>query len=171
MSFQTCGPFELDDWSSDGVDAFYAAIKKEDPHLVTAIGVYVIAIKKGKKLIPYYVGKTDKRSFGHRLKEHIDGEKVEPLFHQFGKVYFFLIARLTPGGRMKKPSSKGSNTIDRLEYALIGTSLLKNPDLLNKTQRKSHANLRVPGYMNRDAKTENKSAKLFAEMLGMSNEA
>jgi len=166
MSFQTYGPFECNDWSPDGVDAFYAVFTKEHPGLEAAIGVYVIAVKKGKKLVPCYVGKTD-RSFGHRLKQHFDGEMLDALFHEHGKFYFFLIARVTPAGRIRKPSGRPSNTIDRLEYQLIGTSLSKNPDLLNKQLKKNHTKLRVPGYINRDTKTENRSAKLFAEMLGM----
>jgi hypothetical protein len=171
MSFQTYGPLEFNDWSPEGVRAFYAELTKQHPRLESAIGVYVMAVKKGKKLVPYYVGKTDRRSFGHRLREHFDGEMLDALFHQFGKVYFFLIARVTRAGGMKKPSGKKSNSIDHLEYQLIGTSLLKNPDLLNEKLKQTHMKLRVPGYINRDTKTENRSAKLFAEMLGVSSKA
>ena len=171
MSFQTYGPLEFNDWSPEGVRAFYAELTKQHPRLESAIGVYVMAVKKGKKLVPYYVGKTDRRSFGHRRREHFDGEMLDALFHEHGKFYFFLIARVTPAGRIRKPSGRPSNTIDRLEYQLIGTSLSKNPDLLNKQLKKNHTKLRVPGYINRDTKTENRSAKLFAEMLGVSSKA
>lgn len=171
MNFQTHGPFEFNEWSPEGVRAFYRVFTAERPELESAIGVYVVAVKRGKKLIPYYVGKTDKRSFGKRLKEHFDSGMLERLFGQFGKIYFFLIPRVTPTGKIKKPNGKVLDSINHLEFALIGTCLLQNPDLLNKKQRVFHANFQVPGYINRDVKNENKSAKHFADMLGAPDKA
>jgi hypothetical protein len=172
VKFSTYGPFQLTEMSPEGVRALFESINATKANLQYAIGVYIFATMDSKgKLIPWYVGKTDK-GFGRRLRNHLDAGKFHHLQSDSGPISVFLIARVTPSGRLKKKVTgrtrgrSGLKSIDRLEFALIGTCLLLNTDLMNKSEKNFHTSMHVPGYLNSPVSSRNKSATELAKMLG-----
>ena len=57
-------------------------------------------------------------------------------------------------------------SIDRLEFALIGSCLAKNSDLLNAQEKVFHKWLTVPGYWNSHPDDYDDAALQLARMLG-----
>lgn len=171
--FVTMGPFDLAR-TRGFLDA--QALQKiwtGDPALEKAIGVYVIASKNGKNLLPLYVGKSN-RSFGSRLNKH-------SIFTTLAKNYpkddlcIFLIARVTTArGDYKTATRKvvrdgvelqKLKSIDRLEFALIGTCLTLNKNLLNEQNKKFLEGLDVPGYLPNNGRYADHSATALSRML------
>jgi hypothetical protein len=108
--------------------------------------------------------------FGARLVQHFEAHKFDSLFEEHGRLTFFLMARATSGGKVKYSTSKikeqkGLKSIDQLEFALIGTCIGLNSELLNKQEKRFHQSLCVPGYLNSAPSDRNSSAKALAKML------
>jgi hypothetical protein len=170
MNFSTYGPFELREMSPAGIDKLFESIKKTDKNLQYAIGVYIVAAKDNDgELIPWYVGKTD-NEFGKRLIQHFDGARFYKLAAERGPLSFFLIARVTPSGRLKKVTARmretpGLKSIDRLEFALIGSCSSRNSELLNKREKSFHTIMHVPGYWNSSVEHYDDAARELAGML------
>ena len=171
MNFTTYGPFQLKEMSKTGIDELYQDIKTINADLQFAVGVYVVAAKDAKgRLVPWYVGKTGKE-FGARLRQHFDAEKFHALSSKSGSLFVFLLAHVTNSGKIKKvtdSAKRGLNltAIDHLEFTLIGSCLLKNPDILNKSGKSFHASIYVPGYLNSPPDKRDEAAQSFASMLG-----
>ena len=181
--FDTLGPFPLKrkkGWVDiDDVDAFWASSELEKHEGIdSAIGVYIIATRKGDAPPkPWYVGKTE-RGFRRRFLEHVKhGTAFNPVAeHAYnGHLQVFLLVRKNSTGHFAKahpyPASrptvakkKRHKSIDRLEFALIGACYVKNKKLLNVSQRTFHATLHVPGFLNSAGKPSN-AARLLKSML------
>jgi hypothetical protein len=171
MNFLTFGPFELEESTPDAIDALFENIEAAKNGLQDAIGVYIFAIRSGKKgLIPLYVGKTD-RGFGGRIRKHLDDHRFDGHISKTDRLNIFLIARATSPKKLKKvtlkmrESKKGMKSINELEFALIGSCIELNPNLINKREGAFHMNLHVPGYWNSPAEERDASAKKLAAML------
>jgi predicted GIY-YIG superfamily endonuclease len=186
IKFDTFGPLLLSRAdqivSVDELRTFSEALEGERKGLSKAIGVYIFGLKNSKgEITPWYVGKTDK-GFSRRFDEHSRG-KGENLFTKLAKempkgdLQVFLIARLTPSEKFMKPkkakSKAGSQrhkitpvkSIDRLEFALIGTCLAKNPDLINRSQKTFHEDFHVPGYMEGNTPSKSTAARSLRRTL------
>lgn len=139
MNFSTYGPFVLEELASPGPEKLFDAIQaaRPDLQLQYGIGVYIFASRNAVgHLIPWYVGKT-KNEFGKRLIQHIRSGKFEELISEVGQLSLFLIAHVTNSGKIRKATqrtkdSAGIKAINQLEFALIGSCLSMNPNLLNK---------------------------------------
>ena len=168
MNFETYGPFALREWSNEARDELYADIEAAKEGLQDSIGVYIVACKQGAKLLPWYVGKTH-NGFGIRLKRHFFDGPFKTAYERNGNLSLFLIARASPNGRLKERKKgqpvKQLKSIDQLEFALIGTCLVQDPELLNKQEKTFHQSIIVPGYLNSPSR-EDKSAKSLAKLLG-----
>jgi hypothetical protein len=177
MNFSTFGPFPMSEWSQEGLKTFWDktdTVQKRLDYptgLNKAIGVYIVALEGvGGALIPWYVGKTD-NGFGIRFKQHLRGARFASLFSKNSPaVKVFLIARVTSSAKLKRVTrkmreGKGMKSIDRLEFALIGSCLARNPDLVNKREKKFHGGLHVPGYWNSNPKNYDLAARKLAKML------
>jgi hypothetical protein len=152
-------------------------------NLARAMGVYIFGLSRGRKrIIPWYVGKTDK-GFARRFGEHHAG-RGENLFRRIdkklppGTLQVFLLARITPNGKfmkVKKLSAKAKTrgrikpkslkSIDRLEFLLIGRALAKNPNLLNESQTIFHKEFHVPGFVDRENPSTSNAASALRRML------
>jgi hypothetical protein len=153
MKFEPHGPFELPR-SNGGVDrsrknSFWELVDKSHASLSSAVGCYIFAIKAGKGFTPWYVGKTEKLSFGSETwqdgKLLIYGEVIRK--YEKGKPVLFLLPKLTNKGKFSKPTTRRIGAVAALEEMLIGTCLHRNRELLNKKMTRYKA-MHVPGYLN-----------------------
>jgi hypothetical protein len=170
MNFATYGPYELKEWSRNGIHALFDEAVEEQDGLNKAIGIYIISTRNRKgKLIPAYVGKTV-NSFGKRFLEHYGSNKFHHLFSEKSSVHVFLIPRITGKGKFVKSTAKlkksGLPSIDRLEFALIGSCLAQNSELINVRDATLHKTFHVPGYWNSKPKDFDNAARELATMLG-----
>jgi hypothetical protein len=178
MNFETFGPFELNEWSTAGFTSLFARADEESAGLGNAIGVYLFAVLGRKGLLtPWYVGKTVQR-FRTRVPQHLEHLK-ELSSMRSSKVVVFLIARVTAKtGGFKKPSRKVTapkdgakserrslKSIDHLEFALIGSCLIRNAELKNQQEKSFHKSLVVPGYVNDKGVKRTASANKLHKML------
>ncbi len=114
----------------------WAKVKHEESRLPDACGCYVFALENGGNVVPWYVGKTEKRTF----KDEAFGQMQinyynEVLVDRSGRPVLFLIPKLTGSqAKFSKPSKNGHRDIDFLETLLIGMALEKNDGLLNVKQ-------------------------------------
>jgi hypothetical protein len=171
MNFLTFGPFELKEISAYAIDKLFVEIKAAKEGLDVAIGVYIFARRSDRgKLIPLYVGKTN-RGFGGRFIDHFEAGRFDGSLSKGDRLNIFLIALATSPKRLKKVTSnmrdsqKGMKSIDKLEFALIGSCVELNPELINKREGRFLRTLHVPGYWNSPAHEHDASAKKLAVML------
>jgi hypothetical protein len=171
MKFEPYGPFTLPR-SNGAVDRnkkkpFWGKIEKSHPSLSNAVGCYIFAVKAGKGFTPWYVGKTEKLSFGRETwqdgKLLIYGEVIRK--YNRGKPVLFLLAKVTSKGKFTKPTKRRNlGSVSALEEMLIGTCLQRNRELLNKKLVKYRA-MHVPGYLNDQRGKRTKEAESLALLL------
>jgi len=176
--FETLGPFELTRKEGVVEASSLNQIWKEPRDLRYGVGVYIIASRKRGKLVPWYVGRSD-RGFASRLNRHSIFEKIYSKVKR-GSLFLFLIARVTTKtGSLKKALrrhvesgdsfrsfSAKLKSINRLEFALIGSCMAQNEDLLNLQEKAFHRGLIVPGYLNDSNETLTSPAEELGKMLG-----
>ena len=129
---------------------FWSKVAAEDEDLPGACGCYLFALQNGNNIVPWYVGKTEKRTFE---KECCGATQInyynEILVDHNGTPGLFLLPRLTGSGeKFAKPSKNGHRDIDFLETMLIGMALEKNPELLNVKKTALLREMKVPGVIN-----------------------
>ncbi len=175
IHFKAFGPFEigrtkgsLDPGALAGV---WHRANAEKKGLSKGVGVYVIAAKDGKNLMPWYVGKSD-TGFKNRLSEKHHAFSVIADSNANGNLYLFLFAKVTTKrGALNKPlrkkfiavddetdnfdeadglrsKRKTRRSIGKLEFLLIGRCLERNKELVNDKDKSFHAGLVVSGYLN-----------------------
>jgi hypothetical protein len=125
-------------------------LEAENENLPGACGCYIFALQNGDNVTPWYVGKTEKRSFEHECWGPTQINYYnEVLVDRNGKPLMFLLPKLTGSGRkFSKPSHNGHRDIDFLESMLIGLALEKNSQLLNVKKTALLREMRVPGVIN-----------------------
>jgi hypothetical protein len=172
IEFDTYGPFQLPRVNG-GIDRtkqklFWDSIERSYPGLPGAAGCYIFAIRAGHGFTPWYVGKTEKRSFTgetwqpHKLVYYGD------VTHNYkrGKPVLFLMAKLTTGrGKFAKPTKNKFGSVTSLELMVIQACLQKNDKLLNQRETKYLRRLQVPGYLNDRAGALTKAAKSLSLLL------
>ena len=171
--FGTFGPFELP-LSSRGLvarnelDTFWSAVEAEHPGLAEAMGCYIFSIQLGSSILPWYVGKTEKKTFKfeavqpHKILHYQDALNEQT----GGTALLFLLPRLTDAGKFRKVWKSGSSSVARLEGLLIGTALDRNPKLRNRMMMKHLTQSVVPGYMNDSSTDKSSSARKLSAMFG-----
>lgn len=170
--FEPYGPFRLPrsngdfDRTPEKKKAFWKKVEVHAPSLPDAIGCYIFALKAGKGIRPWYVGKTERANFKSETwqpqKLLIYGEVIRA--HK-GTPMLFLLAALTPEGWFRKPTTRRSMSISALEEMLIGTCLQRNNRLINKRATRFPKTLRVPGYINDPPGRHPKNAGALARLL------
>ncbi|MGA2340135.1 MAG: hypothetical protein ABSF75_09590 [Terracidiphilus sp.] len=168
-NFEPYGPFKLPrsngdfDRTPEKKRAFWKKVETQAPSLPDAVGCYIFALKAGRGIRPWYVGKTEKASFKRQTWHPlIYGEVIRT--HN-GTPMLFLIAALTPEGRFKKPTTRRSMSISALEEMLIETCLQRNKKLVNKIATRFPKTLHVPGYLNDPPGRQTKNARALARLL------
>ena len=143
------------------------SVEKGSSGLSDAVGCYIFAIRAGRGVLPWYVGKTERASF---RKEVFTPHKLvlyaEALHGRKGTGLIYFLPNVTPGGKFRKPSLNKVPAIGALEELLIATCLQRNTDLLNKRTTKHLREIEVPGYMNEKPGPRNANARKLAEVLG-----
>lgn len=174
FKFKPYGPFQVpvDDGRvlTKELKKFWTEIDGQYPGLSGAVGCYIFAISS-KKTKPWYVGKTERRSFKN---EAFQPHKL--LLYQNdvmsktarGVPVIYLIARLTSAGKLRKAATgnQGVMSIGRLEQLLMGNCLRKNPDLANKKDMSYLRRITVPGYLNETAGARTREARALADLIG-----
>jgi hypothetical protein len=171
--FAPYGPFELplegdSTIARKRLGAFWKEIEARHPGLNGAIGCYVFGIRVRAKTLPWYVGKTEKKSFKleavqpHKLLYYQEALKAQP----GGTALLYLLPRLTDAGNFRTAWKGGSSSVDRLERMLIATALERNPQLLNEKSKRHLTQTIVPGYMNEPRGRRSPEAEHLAVLLG-----
>lgn len=157
MKFKVFGPFVLPRNSNKSLVAhelesrreFWWEVDESNEGLSKACGCYVFCIQTGGGTLPWYVGKTEKRSFS---KECLQAHKIvhynSACTDRKGTPQLYLVPQLTKGGRFRKPTTGKRAAISSLESILIGFALSRNPGLLNIKGTAMLKNLEVPGLIN-----------------------
>lgn len=156
MKFQVHGPFDvprangLVDNSATSRKKFWASVCKGAPKLSEACGCYVFVIKARRGSLPWYVGRTTKRTF---KDEALGAHQVNHYNQALGKKVgvapqLFFVSKLTPSGRLAKPSGNSHKDIEFLETFLFGVALKRNPNLRNAKSTTFLKRLVVPGIIN-----------------------
>src|SRR6266704_3638450 len=140
--FEPFGPFEMPVHGSlidrRRESEFWGNVEAAQDGLSDAVGCYVFAIRAGKGMKPWYVGKSEKTSFRreawtpHKLLVFSEGMQML----KKGTPVLFFVAKRTTGGRFAKAGKNGISSVHSLEELLIGTCLLRNSRLLNKRTTK-----------------------------------
>ncbi len=132
------------------------------------MGCYIFAIRAGRGVRPWYVGKTEAAFKKEVFQDHKFRLYWEALRERRkGTALLYFIAKHTPQGRLAKSSKNGHSSVGTLEELLIGTCLLRNAQLVNKKATKHFREIQVPGYMNESAGARSRKAKSLAQLLGV----
>jgi hypothetical protein len=167
MKYEVFGPFIIKSTPGGAVvqdekrkfSEFWTAVDVADEHLRNARGCYVFCTGSNKNIIPWYVGKTNnpKGFFAevfavHKLALY---NYATDKYDNRQTLSMFLIARLTPGGKLAK--SVPRQELDWLEKLLIGSALRRNAEIMNTRDTKYLKNLIVPGLFGNAGKGKAKA--------------
>lgn len=122
-------------------------------------------MKRGDKLVPWYVGKTNAKTGFYR--EVFTSHKIQ---HYTGiieqkpgwKPHMLLFPLITPSWRFSKAFATDKPLIEWMERTLIGMALAKNPDLYNKRDTALLKNCIVDGVFGRFGSYQKYPAALAA---------
>lgn len=136
---------ELDSWAEfDGLEAW---------ELRRAIGCYVFAMQRGKKLIPFYVGKTNAKTgfhgevfTPHKLKHYRSSIAAKPTH----KPKMLLFPLITATEKLSRAHTSHRGVIEWMERTLIGMALAKNDQLMNARDTKLLRTCIVDGVFGRE---------------------
>jgi len=175
MQFELSSAFEIEKSGNKLIDHDKAALKRlwesvdEDfgDFISRGVGVYIFSIKAGKGILPWYVGMAEKQPFcmecfgSHKLLHYNNAIAARK-----GTPVITLIAKMTAGGKLAKPSKNGHKDIQLLETMLIGSCLKRNSELMNIKDTKHLREMVVPGYLNNPKGRDTKRIKSLQEIIG-----
>ena len=134
-------------------------VEEDEPGLSTASGCYIFGIGA----TPWYVGQAKNTFKGECFKpdklNHYDGI----LAVRQGRPILHLLARKTPTGSFKRRLRKSE--ADSLETLLIYKCLCANPDLLNTSRTSFFKKAKIPGLLNKEARSS--SEKFLKRLLNL----
>ncbi|MCO5083880.1 MAG: hypothetical protein M9955_19760 [Rhizobiaceae bacterium] len=130
---------------------FWESADSVEPGLSEACGCYVFAIRAGRGIKPWYVGKAERQSFKREAVTEDKLNKYELALRAAKKgtplLYFY--ARTTKArGAFSRPSTSAHRDIGYLEKMLIGLALKRNKALINKQETTLLQTMVVPGLLN-----------------------
>lgn len=169
MKFDVYGPFELlltgkrlhaKNARADFIEQTSEAVIGTKT-LADACGCYVFTIRAGRGTLPWYVGKTEQRTFSKECLIDRNILMLNDLLHNRlrGRPELFLLPQVTPGGGFVSPTKSKKPPIDFLESMLIGMGVQRNKDLVNINKTKMLRELEVVGVMNTKRRTRTGPAK------------
>ncbi len=112
--------------------------------LPDACGCYIFAIRAGKGITPWYVGKTE-RSFKNECLNGTNIGNFNRVLKNKGAPLLFLIARRTPE---KFGFAKPHSEILDLEKLIMHTAFFKNSGMLNIRELRLLRSTSVPSLVN-----------------------
>jgi hypothetical protein len=149
---------------------FWKKVEEEDDGLPDACGCYLFALQHGKNIVPWYVGKTEKRTFEHECFGPTQINYYnEILIDHSGTPRLFLLPKLTgSGAKFAKPTKNQHRDIDFLETMLIGMALDENKHLLNIKKTALLREMVVPGVINSPQSRPTFEVAALRNALGLS---
>lgn len=121
-------------------------VKNGKPKLSEACGCYVFAIRRKGGARPWYVGKTEKMTFGDKCLNTKNINTINSLLDDsHGQPDLYLLPQITRHGKFRSPTTGKRPAIDFLETMLIGMGIERNPDIANIGKTKMHG-LEVAGF-------------------------
>lgn len=135
------------DFSRLALTSFWEMVEAGRDGLRAGVGCYLFAVRAGLGIRPWYVGQAKKgfvnECFGQRnqgVYREIMGDIAR------GTPVLFLIARLTPTGRLAKRLEE--KEADFVERKLIHDATIVNPELKNSHHTRFVKTLSIPGLLN-----------------------
>tara|TARA_R110002049_G_scaffold265590_1_gene441721 strand:+ start:5016 stop:5555 length:540 start_codon:yes stop_codon:yes gene_type:complete len=157
MNFESCGPFEfprarVGHWRKN----FWKEVEGFWEGLSNAVGCYAFCIDNGRRIRPWYVGKTlaqggfrDEIFTPHKLDHYFSilapGDKQKS--YRQGKPSILLFPLVTDTWRVSENRSSSEAYIDWLETTLIGMALSQNPEIANTSKTRFHREVFVNGII------------------------
>jgi hypothetical protein len=124
---------------------FWKVVEQDEQGLARSCGCYALVIRN----VVRYIGLAARQGF---KAECFAPHKIALFDHALasgrGEPHLFLVAKMTPGGRLAKPSPRGHRDIELLESLLVGRALIRNPGLENIRGTKLLREMTVPGFLN-----------------------
>lgn len=166
--FDVYGGFELR--RDEGRAAFWDRAEEEtELNLRNACGCYIFAIKHGKSLKPWYVGKAERRDFSTECFSGRNRNILCCLHCKNGTLRIFLLPALTEGGKLRGiPGRRGDEYIKHLEEMLIRMAWGVNKELINVQGVAWRRNIVIPGFINSGQGPPRREAQDLKMMLGLS---
>jgi hypothetical protein len=176
MNFESCGPFSFPrqrngHWRKQ----FWERVEEYWEGLSKAVGCYAFCIDNGRRVRPWYVGKTladggfqDEVFTSHKLNHYsniLDPGGEEKSYRR-GHPCILLFPLVTTSWRLSNNRSNSEPYIDWLETALIGMALSKNPEIANSSKTRFHREVYVNGlfgsqYQGRPSDSANYVKRVF----------
>lgn len=153
--YEVCGPYRIPRPKGGMIEkmpaAWWRSMNVNGLEVSSAKGVYIFGIRArgSSRIIPCYVGKTEKKSFANECFSSSKLHHYNSVLHEYGfrnlKPFLFLLARLTKGGRVAIGHKRD---IDFMEDYLIGLCLQQNKNLRNIRKTKFLKRIVLPGLLN-----------------------
>ncbi len=176
MNFESCGPFDFSrertgHWRKN----FWESVEYYWGGLSNAVGCYAFCIDNGRRVRPWYVGKTiakggfqDEVFTSHKLDHYssILAPGDEERSYRRGRPCIVLFPLVTDTWRLSNNRSSSDAYIDWLETTLIGMALSKNPEIANSSKTRFHREVYVNGlfgeqYQGRPSNGANFAKRVF----------
>lgn len=169
MQFWSYGPF-----SANPLDktAMWSEVREAEDYegletnaIRDSIGCYVFVMQRGKKLLPWYVGKTNAKTGFYRevFADHKVSHYSSIIEWKTGwRPKMLLFPLITSSGRFSAAYKTNKPLIEWMERTLIGMALSKNPDLYNKRDTKMLKNCIVDGVFGDFSKNQRYPAAIAA---------
>ncbi len=170
--FEPYGPFRLrlDERgviTSKELNEFWSTVDGQAKGLSRAVGCYIFSIALRGRELPWYVGKTEKKTFRFEtMQRHKIQHYQEALRKKQGNPLLYLIPRITDGGRFRRSWSSKMLSVSKLEGMLIEAALKKNPELRNSHATKHLTQTVLPGFVGDEKEGRSDPANRLASLLG-----
>lgn len=178
MNFESCGPFHFErERTGHWRKIFWQDVEDYWGGLSNAVGCYAFCIDTGKKIRPWYVGKTiAKGGFQDEVftPRNIDSyseilaPQNEERSYRRGKPCILLFPLVTETWRLSENRSSSESYIDWLETTLIGMALSQNPEIANTSKTRFHREVYVNGLIGRQFPGRLNSGANFAKQAFLS---
>ena len=153
------------DFSAKALRSFWDSVERVRSGLRSGAGCYLFAVRAGKGIRPWYVGQS-KVAFNRECfaphKQTIYREVMDDT--EKGTPVLFLIARVTPSGRLSKQVPEEEANF--VEQRLISDATNANPQLKNSHNTKLVKTLVIPGVLNSPRGAPSEAVKCLKAALG-----
>lgn len=161
---------------SEDVAEMWTTVKGADDAfgLKSACGAYVLAIRHGGNVKPWYIGTASKSTFGEEcLTKDIDN--INSVVGKRGSPVIYFLAQVTATGRRAKASTTNSKNITYVKDTLLRYGVLlqgsgqRNQEILTEDERDTRMlrDLEVEGLINRSRGQPRAEVKQLRKLLGL----
>ncbi len=157
MNFESCGPFHFPrERTGHWKKIFWQDVEEYWEGLSSGVGCYAFCIDNGRRVRPWYVGKTlaqggfqDEVFTPHKLDHYAEilAPHDEDKSYRRGKPCILLFPLVTDTWRLSNNRSSSEPYVDWLETTLIGMALSQNPEIANTSKTRFHREVYVNGLI------------------------